>query len=892
MSDLADALDRARRHSPFLRALVDRDGALLEQVMAAGPEAGLADALGRLDPARPAASLRQARHGVALTVALADLAGRWRLEAVTGALSRFADRAIGFAIDAAFAEQGAEPAGLVALALGKLGSRELNYSSDVDLIFLHDPETLPRRSTEEPTQAAVRLVRRVVALLAERTADGYTARVDLRLRPDPSSTPASLPVGAAESYYQAQALAWERAAFIRARPVAGDLALGMAFLESIRPFVWRRSLDFSALADIRETSHQIRDHLEGSDRLGPGFDLKRGRGGIREIEFYTQVHQLIFGGRDERLRPGATLEALAALAEAGLVPPGDARLLAEAYRAHRTLEHRFQMLADQQTHAVPRLAAERAAVAGLLGATGWKAVETDLAPRLKAVARLYDRLLESGGEARRGPRIPQGAVLVERWAKGQRLKDPALLISLMDGWRAGRPRSLRAPEARRAFEAVIPGLVTGVSRAGRPGLLRLGQLIDALPSGVQFWRLLAANPALAQTLARLLTATPLVADALARRPVLIDALLQPAPPLPDLAAARTDLDQVTAGLEGEALLDRVRQWNGERRFLIAARLAEGEEAPLAAARTLALMAEATVERLAQAVEAAFAARHGRVPGGRLVLLALGRLGGGLLTAQSDLDLVFLFTGSFETRADGDPPLTASTWFNRLGTRIVAALSVPTAAGTLFEVDTRLRPSGADGLLVVSLDSFARYQSGEAEFWETMALTRARPIACTPEDARLASATVERILARRRDPREVRREALAMRRLMARHKPARGPFDVKLMKGGLVDIEFILAARALIAGQPVSPDLEVAAAALAPGLVEPFRLMMATLVMLRLSSPHDSGATPDAAAGQRIAQACGKTGLAALKAGLQEARRNVGIAWTETFGKGEGDAHEP
>ncbi len=880
---LADALARAEAHAPFLRGLIRREPELVAAMQAHGFDAALATAFARLDTERPAPSVREARGGVALTVALADLSGAWSLEQVTDALTRFADAALDFAIRAAFAERGVEAAGLTALALGKMGSFELNYSSDIDLIFLHDPETLPCRDGEDPTEAAVRIVRRVVALLSERTGDGYALRVDLRLRPDPDSTPSSLPVGAALQYYQSQALAWERSAFIRARASAGDVSMGQRFLAEISPFIWRRSLDYSALAEIREVSHRIRDHFSEGQNLGPGFDLKRGRGGIREVEFYAQVHQMIFGGRDESLRSGATVEALTALAAAGRIPQADADMLAEAYRHYRTLEHRIQMVADQQTHAVPKLAPERAQVAGLAGAPNWKAVEADLAPRLKAVGRLYDRLLETGDDVR-GARIPLSASDAQGWATRARVKDPQLLVTLLEGWRSGRPRSLRAPEALKAFETVIPGLVqqVGAGRTGREALLRLDQMILALPSGVQFWRLLAAHPALAKVVGRLLTATPLLADALAKRPSLIDILLEPAPPLADAGAALAELNAAARGLEGEPLLDRVRLWTAERRFQLGVQLIDGSVAPAVAGRELADMAEAAVSLLAKRVTQEFQAKHGEVPGGRLLPLALGRFGGGELTAQSDLDIILLFTGDFEAQSTGNPPLSASAWFNRLGPRLLAALTVPTAAGPLYEVDTRLRPSGNDGLLVVSLDSFARYQREDAGLWEHMALTRARPIACAPEDAAAAQAVIDDIVSMPRDPGFVRKEALDMRRHIARHKPPAGPFDVKLMKGGLIDIEFIVQARALMSGAPVPPRLEDAIALLAPELSGPARLMMDMLVMLRLVQPHDNSAAPDASAGAVIARACGKAGLPALKADLSVARGIVAEAWARTF----------
>jgi glutamate-ammonia-ligase adenylyltransferase len=880
---LADARARAETHSPFLRGLIRREAGLLAGMAESGFDAALEMATARLDPANPAQSLRQARAGVALTAALADLAGAWPLERVTGALTRFADTALDFAIASAFADREQKPAGLTVLALGKMGSFELNYSSDIDLIFLHDSETLPHRAGEDPTEAAVRIVRRVSNLLSERTGDGYALRVDLRLRPDPDSTPSSLPIGAAEQYYQSQALAWERPAFIRARAAAGDVAMGQSFLKAIDPFIWRRSLDYSALAEIREVSHRIRDHFGEVEKLGPGFDLKRGRGGIRECEFYAQVHQMIFGGRDPTLRAGATVDALQALAAAGRIGAEEAALLTDAYRHYRCIEHRIQMVADQQTHSVPKQAAERAQVAGLCGEANWRAVEAALAPRLKAVAKLYDRLLETG-EGQRGPRLPQQPAEVEAWAARARIRDTRLLATLVEGWRSGRPRSLRAPESQRAFETVIPALVQqlGCGPTGRESLLRLDQMISALPSGVQFWRLLAAHPALAKVVGRLLTTTPLLADALAKRPSLLDVLLEPASPLPDAGAARAELASLCRGLDGEHLLDRVRIWTAERRFALGVQLIDGSVSPGVASRELAHMAEAAVGLLADHVTAEFSARHGEVPGGRLIPLALGRFGGGQLTTQSDLDLVLLFTGSHETRATGQPPLSASAWFNRLGPRLIAALTVPTAAGPLYEVDTRLRPSGGDGLLVVSLDSFLHYQRKEAGVWEQMALTRARPVGCAAPDAAAAQAVIDELVTAPRDAGHVRREALDMRRHMAKHKPPVGPFDVKLMKGGLVDIEYIVAVRALLSGRPVPTGLEEAAVLLAPELAGPARLMNDMLVMLRLVQPHDATATPDSNAGVLIARACGQPSFVALKSELSAARAIVARAWADTF----------
>ncbi len=890
MSDIASALASAERHSPFLRLLLRREEGLVDRLRAGDADAALAEAMGRLAEEEAPAALRRARGGVALVVALADLAGLWSLEQVTAALSAFADAAIDRALDAAFAAAGVPPGerrGMTILGLGKLGSRELNYSSDVDLIVLHDPAQLPRLRADDPDEAAVRLVRRLGALLSDRTADGYALRVDLRLRPDPDSTPPSLRLAAAEAYYQSQALAWERSAFIRARPVAGDRTMGERFLETIRPFVWRRSLDYSALAEIRDVSFRIRDHFHERQAFGPGYDVKRGRGGIREIEFFAQVHQMIFGGRDPALRAPATLDALAALAAAGRIAEPAAATLAEAYRALRTLEHRLQMVDDQQTHMIPRQAGERARVAGLAAAGSWAALARATERHVRAVARLYDGLL-SAGEARARDRLPDRAEDIRLWAKANRIADPDLLVQASSHWRSGRPRSLRAPESRAAFEALAPALVraVGAGRDGRAGLVRLDRFIAALPSGVQFWRLLLAHPPLAALLARLLTETPLLADALAARPELFDVVIDPPPPLASVDMAVEELSAFAGAgrADLETLLDRTRRWTAERRFRIGVDILENRREVLAAAAELSDMAEAAIVILKDAVAAAFAAQHGRVPGQDLVVLALGRFGGRALTAQSDLDLVLLFSGSHESRSDGPAPLGAASYFNRLGQRLIGALTAPTASGPLYEVDTRLRPSGAQGLLAVSIDSFLRYQREEAEIWEALALTRARTVSGAPEARAEAEEAIAGLLGVPRAAEAVRRGALAMRRLMETHKPAQGPLDVKLMKGGLVDLEFIVGARALMAGQRVPTELEAAAALVAPELVPAHRLFMSVLMGLRLILPARDAAAPDRAATALLARACGKSGIGELRHELGLARRTVLAAWEETFGQ--------
>ena len=871
---IVDALARARRWSPFLDLVATREPAIV-----AAAEAGRIDWSSMpIEPTVPIGRrLRQERRALALNVALGDLAGVLDLTAVTQRLSNFADYALDAAIRAAIAERypGEEPRGFVAIALGKQGSRELNYSSDIDPILLYDPETLPRRAREEPEEAAVRIARRVVELLQARDGDGYVLRVDLRLRPSPEVTPIAVPVNGAIGYYESQALPWERAAFIRARAAAGDVALGQRFLDAIRPFVWRRTLDFGAVGEIRGLTARIRDHHAQGQALGPGYDLKRGRGGIREIEFFAQIHQLIHGGRDAVLRAPATRDALEELAIAGWIDGGDAAALSAAYAILRTIEHRVQMVDDRQTHRLPAGEALDG-VARLHGLDDGAALLTLLRPHVERVGRVYDAL-----DDRRRPALSNDE---EKLAEAGLPEDAAQRVA---AWRAGTYPALRSAAARAALEAVLPVLIEALSAAPDPARAwnRLDRMLERMGSAINVFRLLEARPGLAELLARILAHADPLADDLAARPALIDGLidasaLDPAEPIATLAAAMRGGD----ARDYQGRLDHVRRVVGERRFALGAQIVAGASDPLDVAAGYSRVAEAAVEVLATATIEEFAGVHGRVPGSELLILALGRLGGGALTHASDLDLVFLFTGDFASESDGRKPLGATLYYNRLAARIVAALSVATAAGPLYPVDTRLRPSGANGPLVVSLDSFERYQRAEAWTWEHMALTRARPVFGSAAGQDALAAVVAAVLGGARPDRDVVVEAREMRDEMARHKPPRGSLDVKLSPGGLVDLEFAIHARQLLYRTAFATDLGAAIDLLAgeglapPGIREAHDLLGRFLVVARLLAP-DAEAPPPATQAL-IATALGLADWPTTVASLAAARQDVAAWWQQ------------
>lgn len=875
---VADAVGRAHGFSPFLANLLDRGDHF---------SAASLDRPVTLDPDVPMArALRLARRQLALQVAIGDLSGIFDLTAVTNRLTDFADFALDQAIRAAIVERspGAGPEGFVALALGKQGSRELNYSSDIDPIFLFDPRTLPTRRNEEPVDAAVRIGRRVIELLQARDADGYVLRVDMRLRPTPEVTPIALPIDAAITYYESQALPWERAAFIRARPAAGDIALGEQFLDAIRPFIWRRSLDFGAVGEILEITRRIRDHHSQGQTFGPGYDLKRGRGGIREIEFFAQIHQLIHGGRDPALRTGDTRGALAALAAAGRIARDDAQALCDAYVALRTAEHRVQMIDDRQTHALPTGdALER--VARLDGRPDGAALLAHLEPYVTRVGAIFGQLAPTTGDNLSANSDALSAQLVSAG-----FADPDVAATRIAAWRAARYPALRSAAAQAALEAVLPGLVAALGEAPAPeaALNRLDRLFERLPSAVNIFRLLEARPALIALLVRLLSHTPTLADELARRPDLLDGLIDASAfdPVPDVPAIAAMMRSNERRADFQAKLDHVRRIVNEHRFALGAQIISAVADPLDVAAGYSRVAEAAIEVLASETVAEFAQAHGRVPDSEFVILALGRLGGGALTHASDLDLIYLFTGDFAAESDGPKPLGATLYYNRLAQRVSAALSVPTAAGPLYEIDTRLRPSGTQGPLVVNVDSFARYQRESAWTWEHMALTRARPVFGSAKARAELQAIIDGVLNGDRPQRDVVADAITMRAEMAAHKPPAGPLDAKLLPGGLVDLEFTVHVAQLTRREGFDTNLGRAIDLLGLGvdLHHAHDLLTRLIVTLRLVAP-DAAEPPSEATRALVARVLHLDDWDAVLAGFDTARQQVTAAW-----KGLTDGH--
>lgn len=888
-SEWQDALARARVEAPFLARALGRQPALADLL-----ERG--DAAAALEWAAQAGSgsasvgvaLRRERLAYAAALAIGDLAGSFPLEQVMRELSALADRALDMAITDVITRrvEGAEPQGLIALGLGKHGAGELNYSSDIDPILLYDPTRLPRRDRDEPGEAAQRYARELVQTLSQNTEEGYVFRVDLRLRPASEVSPLAISCDAALTHYESSALAWERAAFIRARAAAGDIAGGEDFLASVRPFVWRSSLDYGAIEEIRRLTTRIRANYSGPQEPGPGFNLKHGRGGIREIEFFAQTHQLIHGGRDTTLRVRGTRAALDALAAAGRIHSDEAELLGDSYDRLRVIEHRLQMVEDRQTHSLPAGAALDS-VARLDGLADGAALVAELREITAGVARLYDTVIaESDGS---DTKIVSAQSLSDRLEE-LGFADPRQLAERISGWRDGRYRTLRSPAALSAFDALMPALLTAFAAADDPErtLLRWEGVLANAPSAINLFRLLEARPALLGQLTSILTLAPTLAEDLGRWPELLDTLLdQSALDLPGtVEQLATRMEAGDAQGDYERQLDRIRVVTGEMRFALGLQLIEAVHDPMDIAAALSRTAEAALCVAHRAAESEFARKHGRIEGSELIVLGLGRLGGGALTHASDLDIIYLFTGETGRESDGDRPLGGTHYFNRLAQRVSAALSVPTAHGALYEIDTRLRPQGTQGPLAASVESFAKYQREAAWTWEHMALTRARVLIGSDEARRGLDAVVSSVLGQERDPAVLRSDVLKMRREMAQHKVPAGPLDAKLLRGGLVDLEFVVHFLQLRDRTGFSPDLGQACAALAvadlvpPELIEAHDFLTRLLVSGRLLATDLS--EPPPAAAQALAQACGCEDFPALLRHLREARQEVAAAWALAF----------
>ncbi|HEX7045604.1 MAG TPA: bifunctional [glutamate--ammonia ligase]-adenylyl-L-tyrosine phosphorylase/[glutamate--ammonia-ligase] adenylyltransferase [Burkholderiales bacterium] len=824
------ALPRVFACSEFVAQAAERDPALVRELLespsllrpyAAGELASEVRraAATAVDEAGLKAALRRLRRREMVRLAWRDIAGEATLDEVLATLSELADASIDAALawlTARFeAEYGSprstrgEPVRLVVLALGKLGGGELNFSSDVDLVFAFAEEgelAGPRGLSH--SEFFLRLCQALIRVLAEPTADGFVFRVDTRLRPFGASGPLALSFDAMEHYYQVHGREWERYALIKARACAGDRAAGEELLAQLRPFVYRRYIDFGALAAIREMKELIAREVERRSMAG---NIKLGPGGIREIEFVAQALQLIRGGREPALQQRATLAALGALARAGHLEPRALEELRAAYEFLRRSEHCLQMVADQQVHDLPREPLEQARLAYAMGYADWASYSEALEHHRRIVHAHFNDLLGAerrGGEARDDyAALWSEALDQERAAAVLRAagyRDPAAVLALLGELRSSTMYEALSSEGRARLDRLLPLLLRETARAATPDvtIARLVRLCEAIGRRTAYFALLIENPHALTQLVGLAAASPWIADWISRYPVLLDELLDPRGlyQLPERAALEAELAGRLASLAGslEAQMDALREFKNAYLLRVAAADIGPGLPPDRVGVHLAQLADVLLAASLDLSWQMLVERHGppggdaRCPDPGFAVIGYGKLGSLELGYASDLDMIFLYDDAEGATTQGPRPIPNELYFARLGQRLIHLLTTRTAAGSLYEVDMRLRPSGNAGPLVTSLSAFARYQREQAWTWEHQALVRARAVAGKPALRAAFEATRLAVLCQPREEAKLRADVAAMRtRMAAARGVAADGFDVKHDRGGIVDIEFMV-----------------------------------------------------------------------------------------------------
>ncbi|KRB50188.1 bifunctional glutamine-synthetase adenylyltransferase/deadenyltransferase [Rhizobium sp. Root708] len=766
--------------------------------------------------------LRIAKRRVAFLLALADLGRIFDGRVTTAWLSRLAEAAVSAAIDHLLltahesrklrlkdVAHPSDGSGLIVLGMGKLGASELNYSSDIDLVVFFDEQAGILEDPDDAIEVFPRLMRRLVRIMQERTADGYVFRTDLRLRPDPGSTPLAISVDAAMIYYEGRGQNWERAAFIKARAVAGDLRAGEQFLRGLVPFVFRKYLDYAAIADIHSIKRQIHAHKGHGAIAVKGHNVKLGRGGIREIEFFVQTQQLIAGGRMPVLRSRGTEETLVELTKAKWIDEETRDELIDAYWYLRDVEHRIQMVRDEQTHLLPETEAELKRIAFMMGFGDTPSFSEKLVETFRAVERRYARLFEqenrlsteTGNLVFTGQNDDPDTLITLRKMGFERPSDISRVIRT---WHYGRYKATQSVEARERLTELTPQLlrVFGESKRADEAILRFDSFISGLPAGIQLFSLLGSNPALLSLIVNIMSAAPKLAEVIAAKPHVFDGMLDPG-----LMAELPTREYLAERLKGsllqaryyEEVLDRLRIFAAEQRFLIGIRLLTGTINGAMAARAFTHLADLIIEAALNAVRQEMEASYGAFPGGRVAVAGMGKLGSFELTAGSDIDLILLYDyDDAAPESVGEKPLDAVRYFTRMTQRLIAAFSAPTAEGVLYEVDMRLRPSGNKGPVATRINAFGKYQREEAWTWEHMALSRARLICGDAGLIAEAESIVTDVLSRHREPAKLARDVTEMRQLIESEKPPASAWDLKLIPGGVIDIEFIAQYLALVA----------------------------------------------------------------------------------------------
>ncbi len=801
--------------SPFLSKIITTQPIFFTHICWSGPEECFAELIHTLTAYRDTASaadlmkaMRIAKGKASLLIALADITGIWLLEKVTGSMSEFAEvcteLVLGFLLRQAAEKKDivlkhpANPqqeSGIFVLAMGKLGAHELNYSSDIDLVVFFDKEKMRYTGAHDAGHWLAKAVHEMVRMLQERTADGYVFRVDLRLRPDPASTPAAISIVGAMTYYETVGQNWERAAFIKARSIAGDKEAGQAFLEQMIPFIWRKHLDFAAINDIQSIKRQM-DERMGKGIILPGHNIKTGIGGIREIEFFAQIHQLIWGGRMMHLRVRETCETLQALAEEELIDVTLSKRLIVSYRYLRKVEHRLQMVDDQQTHMIPETKEAREAFARFMGYAGLDAFEKELLAHLEFVHENFAGAFRgqyslSGDEGKLSftgvENDPQTVETIARMG----YRNPAAVSEVIQGWHRGHARATRTKRARELITELTPVLLKAFASTTDPNqaFMHFDLFLTKLPAGVQLFSLFNANPQLLNLIAIIMGSAPAMAETLSKNPHLLDVVLtgnfyQDFADKQKLCSELSDILLAARGFEDE--IDSIRRFKNEKQFQVGVQLITHRTDPLVASRCLSNIADICIEAILQKVEVNFAARQPELRTNRLAVIVLGRLGAQELTFGSDIDMVFVYDTDEQNALL--PP--SHSLYNKLSQRFISAVTSLTKQGRLYEVDTRLRPSGGDGLLAVSTGAFEKYFQEAAWTFELMAFTRARVITGSEDLKKRVEDIIGQNIMRRHSAETLSQDIFSLRAKITREFGSDNPWNLKYVHGGLMDLDFL------------------------------------------------------------------------------------------------------
>ena len=826
---VSEVLDCLFGHSPYLSRSVIRHPQCVESLAHLDPDTVWSELLKDLRSGAEAAAsdrsklmkcLRFYKERASLYIAVYDIVGLWALEDVTGHLSSFADFCIEAALNAVLRSEAdagnidsqspdrlSHECGIFILALGKLGAEELNYSSDIDLMVLFDSEAIPYTGSKSPQEFAIKVAKALVKILEERTADGYVFRTDLRLRPGPSSTALAVSTASAELYYESWGQNWERSALIKARYVAGDSDVARKFLSELIPFVWRKSLDFYAIQDIHSIKRQIYAAKGGRHINILGHDIKTGRGGIREIEFFVQIQQLIWGGRNPILRDPQTLTALNQLFEDELVSETAKKELETSYQFLRRLEHRIQMINDEQTQVIPADTDRASLVASFCGFASLNLFCETVEHHLAMVERHYADLFEDAPDLTVDGNLvftgadhdPDTLKTLERMG----YSNPEAVSQIIRTWHHGRYRATRSTRSRQILTELVPTLLKSFGKTAQPdrAFLKFDQSLQKLPAGIQLFSVFYSNPEILDLVAEIMGDAPSLADYLTASTHRIDYVLDPVffDSVPDQANLEKELiSRLGHHANYEEKLVACVGWTNDLRFRIGVQVLRGIISPLEGSGMLTHVAEAVLRSLVPTVREEFSEQFGHVEQSSLAVLAYGKLGACEMMPTSDLDLVIIYDSDESAASQGGSrSLPASAYFIRLSQRIVSALSMMTSEGRLFEVDLRLRPSGDQGPFACSLKSFEKYHESDAWVWEHLALTRARVVFATADLGQKVGAVISKTLTQERVKSDIQTAVLDMQEKLQKEFGGSHQNDLKRMPGGLMDSDFVLQYHALM-----------------------------------------------------------------------------------------------